>query len=144
VPKPRVILLVEDDPNDKQLTLNTLSRETDCTVVVARDGAEALDYIFGTGAWRGRDVGARPCMVLLDLKLRKSSGFEVLKRIRADERTRLTPVVLLTSSWQEEDMLRGYAGGTNTFVRKPVVFERFVEAVGELGQYWLLAKELAN
>ena len=129
--------MVEDNPDDELLTLDALrSAGPPCEIAVARDGVEALEYLF---ADRSR---AQPCVVLLDLKLPKLSGFDVLERIRSDERTRLLPVVLLTSSSQREDMIRGYAGGANSFVRKPVQFERFVDSLRSLGQYWLQVNEI--
>ncbi|HET7700943.1 MAG TPA: response regulator [Candidatus Limnocylindria bacterium] len=136
------ILIVEDDPNDLELTLLVLGRHRFANeMVVARDGAEALDYLFATGAHAARDARDLPAVVLLDIKLPKVDGLEVLRRLRADERTRLVPVVLLTSSSEERDMLRGYDLGANSYVRKPVEFERFVAAVSELGAYWLLLNE---
>ena len=139
--------MVEDNPDDELLTLDALKSagldapEVKCEIVVTRDGAEALEYLFAQGPYAGRDPNCDPCLVLLDLKLPKLSGFDVLTRMRADSRTRLTPVVLLTSSSQEEDMIRGYASGANSFVRKPVQFERFIEAMRSLGQYWLTVNE---
>ena len=138
----KVILLVEDNPDDVELTLRSLRKHNITNrVVVARDGAEALDWLFGTGTDAGRDVSHTPIVVLLDLKLPKLDGFEVLKRIRADERTKLLPVVILTSSREEEDRLDGYELGANSYVQKPVDFTRFSEAVGRLGLYWLLLNE---
>ena len=110
-------------------------------VVVARDGVEALDYLFGTGKWAGRDPSQRPQIILLDLKLPKVSGLEVLQRLRADPRTELIPVVVLTSSSEEEDVLASYRLRANSYVRKPVEFHRFVDAVRQLGVYWLLLNE---
>ncbi len=139
----RTILLVEDNPDDEALTLRALKKNNITNeVVVARDGAEALDYLFGTGAYAGRDVNIQPQVTLLDLKLPKIDGLEVLKRLRADERTRLLPVVILTSSTEEQDRLRGYGLGANSYVRKPVDFDQFIEAVRQLGLYWLLLNEL--
>jgi len=138
----RVIFLLEDNPDDVELTLRSLRKHNITNeVVVARDGAEALDWLFGTGTHAVRVVSKRPTMVLLDLKLPKVDGFEVLKRIRADERTKLLPVVLLTSSKEEEDRLNGYQLGANSYVQKPVNFEQFSEAVKQLGLYWLLLNE---
>jgi two-component system response regulator len=143
VSKKRLILMVEDNADDELLTLDVLRGGGEqCEIIVARDGAEALDYLFATGAWAGRDPAATPSLVLLDLKLPKVSGFEVLNRIRANEQTRLIPVVLLTSSSEEEDMMRGYSSGANSFVRKPVEFERFAESVRQLGDYWLQVNEV--
>lgn len=138
----KVILLVEDDPDDVELTLRAL-RKNNITnkVELARNGAEALDYLFGTGACAGRDKSLMPTVVLLDLKLPKIDGFEVLRRIRADDRTRLLPVVILTSSKEEQDIANGYSHGANSYVRKPVDFAQFSEAVRQLGLYWLLLNE---
>jgi two-component system response regulator len=136
--------MVEDNPDDELLTLDALQTVgTSCEIAVTRDGAEAIDYLFREGAYAGRDH-AQPCLVLLDLKLPKLSGFDVLDRIRADDRTRLTPVVLLTASSQDEDMIRGYSSGANSFVRKPVQFERFLEAMRSIGQYWLTVNEVPS
>ena len=136
------ILLVEDNPDDELMTLRTLKRINVCNdVAVARDGAEALDYLFGTGRHAGRDVRDLPQVVLLDLALPKVDGLEVLRRIRADERTRLLPVVVLTSSEDEEDVVKSYGLGANSFVRKPVEVARFCEAVVELGLYWVVLNE---
>ncbi len=140
--KEGVILLVEDNPQDEALTLRALKRHNIRNrVVVARDGVEALDYLFG-----GREDGDRapaelPAVVLLDLKLPKVDGFEVLKRIRADERTKLLRVVILTSSGEERDLLEGYSSGANSYVRKPVEFTEFAEAVRRIGLYWLILNE---
>ncbi len=138
----KVILLVEDDRDDEALTLRAL-RENKISneVVVARDGVEALDYLFGTGAHAGRDSRDLPQLVLLDLKLPRVDGLELLRRLRADERTRLLPVVILTSSNEEKDVTCGYTNGANSYIRKPVDFDRFVEAVRQLGLYWLLLNE---
>ena len=138
----KVILLVEDNPDDELLTLRAL-RKNDVTgeVVVARDGVEALDYLFGTGAHAGRDTNVMPQLILLDLNLPKIDGLEVLRRLRADERTRLLPVVILTSSREQQDMLEGYGLGANSYVRKPVNFEQFVRAVEQLKLYWLILNE---
>lgn len=138
----KYLLLVEDNPDDEALTLRALSKNNLANgVVVARDGAEAVDFLFGTGVHAGRDVGHRPEVVLLDLKLPKLDGFEVLRRIRADERTKTLPVVILTSSREERDIVQGYADGCNSYVRKPVNFDEFVEAARQLGLYWLLLNE---
>jgi two-component system response regulator len=134
----RRILLVEDNQDDEALTLRALQKSNILNeVTVARDGAEALDRLFADD----NADRALPALILLDLKLPKVDGFEVLHRIRADERTRLIPVVILTSSGQEEDVLAGYAGGANAFVRKPVAFSGFAEAVRALGMFWLLINE---
>jgi two-component system, response regulator len=135
----RTILLVEDNPDDVTLTLRAL-RKNNVTneVVVAKDGVEALDYLFATGAHAGRDTAMMPDIVLLDLKLPRVSGLEVLQRIRSDDRTRLLPVVILTSSTEERDLIQGYSLGANSYVRKPVNFVEFIEATRELGLYWLV------
>ena len=138
----RKILLVEDNPDDERLTLRALDRhQISNEVEVARDGAEALDYLFGTGEHEGRDLTDAPAVVLLDLKLPKIDGLEVLRRLRADARTSLQPVVILTSSAQEEDRIRGYELGANSYVRKPVDFNEFSEAIRQLGLYWLILNE---
>jgi CheY-like chemotaxis protein len=136
------ILLVEDNPDDEVLTRRALKKNNIFNeVVVARDGAEALDYLFGTGKYEGRDPSVVPQLVLLDLKLPKVDGLEVLRRIRADERTRLLPVVILTSSREQQDLVDGYGYGANSYIRKPVDFGQFVEAVRQLGLYWLVLNE---
>jgi two-component system response regulator len=135
-----VILLVEDNPDDEELTMRAL-RKIANEVVVARDGSEALEFIFGTGRHAGRDVERLPAVILLDLKLPKLSGLDVLQRLRADPRTRLVPVVVLTSSSEDEDMLRSYRFGANSYVRKPVEFGAFANAVTQLGVYWMLLNE---
>ena len=140
--KEKIILLVEDNPDDEALTLHALgTNKIGNAVVVARNGVEALDYLFGTGSYAGRDPHDHPAVVLLDLKLPKIDGLEVLRRIRADEHTSLQPVVILTSSNEEEDRLKGYALGANSYVRKPVDFDEFVRAAGQLGLYWLLINQ---
>lgn len=134
-----VILLVEDNPDDVALTLRALKHNNVFNeVVVVGDGAEALDYLFRTGAYADRDPTEVPEVVLLDLKLPKVDGLEVLKRVRADERTRLLPVVVLTSSDEEQDLIESYNRGANSYVRKPVNFPGFADAVLQLGLYWLL------
>lgn len=140
---PVEILLVEDNPNDVRLTLHALKKHNVANrVQVVRDGEEALDYLFGTGAFEGRDVMERPRVVLLDLKLPKLDGHEVLQRIRADARTRTIPVVVLTSSSEERDVVRSYDLGASSYIVKPVEFENFSEAVRNLGFYWLLLNQL--
>ena len=135
----RTILLVEDNPDDVTLTLRALKKNNVTNeVVVATDGVEALDYLFGTGTHAGRDVAEMPDLVLLDLKLPRVGGLEVLQKIRADARTKLLPVVILTSSTEEKDLIEGYSLGANSYVRKPVDFVEFVEATRELGLYWLV------
>jgi len=138
----KVILLVEDNPDDEALTLRAFRKNNIMNeVVVMRDGAEALDYLFGEGSYAGRDMRVMPQIILLDLKLPKVDGLEVLKRIRADERTRLVPVVILTSSKEEQDIVNGYNLGANSYIRKPVDFVQFVEAMRLLGLYWLVLNE---
>jgi two-component system response regulator len=138
----KVILLVEDNPDDEALTLRALKKNNiKNDVMVARDGAEALDYLFGTGKYAGRDTALLPQVVLLDLKLPKIEGLEVLRRVRADERTKLLPVVILTSSNEDQDRIAGYGLGANSYVRKPVDFSQFLEAARQLGLYWLVLNE---
>ena len=138
----KVILLVEDNPDDEELTRVALNESKIAnTLVVARDGVEALDYLFGTGPHAGRDTTEMPQVVLLDLKLPRIDGLEVLRRVRADPRTKVLPVVILTSSAEDEDLLRGYGLGANSYVRKPVDFSQFVDAVRQLGLYWLLLNQ---
>lgn len=138
----KVILLVEDNPDDEVLTLRALkTNNISNDVVVARNGVEALDYVFGTGRYAGRDPRDVPAVTLLDLKLPKLDGLEVLRRIRADERTKLMPIVILTSSKEEQDLINGYRLGCNSYVRKPVDFDEFLGAAKQLGLYWLLLNE---
>ena len=140
----RHILLVEDNKDDEMLTLRALKKNNILNeVVVARDGAEALDYLFGTGPYAGRDVTEVPQLVLLDLNLPRIGGIEVLRRIRADERTKMLAVVVLTSSKEDEDIISSYAQGANSYVRKPVEFAAFSDAVKALGLFWLLLHEPA-
>jgi len=135
----KIILLVEDDPDDEVLTLRALEKSNILNeIVVARDGVEALDYLFGEGSYSGRDTSVMPQLTLLDLKLPKIDGLEVLRRIRADKRTKLLPVVILTSSREERDLTRGYNLGANSYIRKPVDFVQFRKAVQQLGLYWLV------
>jgi len=137
-----IVLLVEDNPDDEELTILALKENNiGNKVVVVHDGAEALDYLFGRGAYDGRDVADRPVLVLLDLKLPKVDGLECLRCLRADPRSRLIPVIVLTSSKEEEDVIQSYALGANSYVRKPVDFGEFVEAVRQLGLYWLVLNE---
>jgi DNA-binding NarL/FixJ family response regulator len=141
----KIILLVEDDPRDEALILRALRKSNAASeTVVARDGEEALDYLFGTGAYAGRDLSVMPQVVLLDLKLPKADGLEVLRRMRADERTRRLPVVVFTSSEEEEDLIRSYDLGANSYVRKPVGLEHFSEAAKQLGLYWLVLNQVAK
>lgn len=131
-------MLVEDSPEDEELTLRALARSgLPIGTTVARDGEEALDYLFGEGEHEGRDLSVMPNLILLDLKLPKVSGLNILRRLRAAEHTRLIPVVVLTSSDEDGDILRAYELGANSYLRKPVQSERFVEAVRQLGLYWL-------
>jgi two-component system response regulator len=137
------ILLVEDNPDDEALALRAFRKANiSNNIAVARDGAEALDYLFAEGQYADRDGRDLPAVMLLDLKLPKISGLEVLRRIRENERTKRLPVVILTSSRQDEDLIRGYELGCNSYVRKPVDFNEFVVAVSQLGVYWLLLNEL--
>lgn len=137
-----VILLVEDNPDDVELTRRALDESKVANkLVVVRDGVEALQYLFREDAYAGRDAADLPEVVLLDLKLPKIDGLEVLRRIRADERTRILPVVVLTSSNAERDIVESYALGANSYIRKPVEFERFAEATKTLGLYWLVLNE---
>jgi two-component system response regulator len=136
------ILLVEDNPDDQKLTVRALKKNNITNdIVIAEDGVQALDYLFSTGQYAGRDPRERPSLVLLDLKLPKIDGLEVLARLRADERTKTVPVVVLTSSKEEEDLITSYQRGANSYVQKPVNFLEFVEAAGRLGVYWLMLNE---
>jgi len=138
----KVILLVEDNSDDEALTLRALKKNNiKNEVVVARDGAEALEFLFGTGKYAGRNTDVIPQVVLLDLKLPKVEGLEVLRQVRADKRTKLLPVVILTSSNEEQDRIQGYDLGANSYVRKPVDFSQFLEAARQLGLYWLVLNE---
>ncbi len=139
----KTILLVEDNPDDELLTLRAFKKNNIINkVVVARDGAEALDYLFCEGSHAGRDTSVMPEIILLDLKLPKIDGLEVLRRIRADDRTKLIPVVILTSSREEQDIINGYSLGANSYMRKPVNFVQFTEAIRQLWMYWLVLSEL--
>jgi two-component system response regulator len=138
----KTIMLVEDNPDDEELTLRALRKASIANnVFVARDGQEALDFLFGTGQHAGREPLTMPAVVLLDLKLPKLDGIDVLQRMRADPRTRLVPVVVLTSSSEDEDMLRSYQSGANSYVRKPIEFSEFAHAVTQLGMYWMLINQ---
>ncbi len=138
------ILLVEDNPRDEALTLRALKKSGIATdIVVTRDGAEALDYLFGTGKYEGRDTSVVPQLIMLDLKLPKIDGLQVLKRLRSDERTKRLTIVIFTSSSEEEDMIKSYDLGANSYVRKPVDFEQFAEVTGKLGVYWFSLNEAA-
>ena len=140
----KIILLVEDNPDDVDLTLRALKQNNILNkVVVARDGAEALEYLMGAGTYAGRDVKDMPVVILLDLKLPKIDGLEVLKRIRSNQNTKLLPVVILTSSNEERDIVNGYKLGANSYIRKPVNFNQFVDAIKLLGLYWLIWNEPA-
>ena len=137
-----VILLVEDNRDDEALTLRALKKNNiKNEVVVARDGVEALDFLFGTGSHAGRDLSVMPQVTLLDLKLPRLDGLDVLKKMRSDERTRLLPVVILTSSNEDRDRLDGYGLGANSYVRKPVDFGEFIDAIRNLGLYWLILNQ---
>ena len=141
--KMKTILLVEDNQNDVVLTLRAFKKNNIANdVVVAGDGLEALDYLFGTGKYKERDISIKPAIILLDLKLPKMDGLKVLERMRADERTKLLPVVILTSSKEEQDIIGSYSLGANSYIRKPVDFNKFVEAVKHLQLYWLVMNEL--
>jgi CheY-like chemotaxis protein len=138
----KTILLVEDNPDDEALAIRALKRHhISNEIVVAHDGVEALDYLFATGEYTGRDLSNKPAVVLLDLKLPRVDGLEVLRRLREDERTKLLPVVILTTSNEEQDMLDSYSLGCNSYIRKPVDFVQFSEAIRQLGMYWLLMNE---
>lgn len=140
--KGKVILLVEDNARDEALTLRALKQSGIANeIVVARDGVEALDYLFGTGKFEGRDTSLVPQLILLDLKLPKVDGLQALTRLRADERTKRLPVVIFTSSSEQEDVLKSYDLGANSYIRKPVDFEQFVEATRQVGLYWVLLNE---
>ena len=145
MPSERPILLIEDNPDDEALTLRAFSKNRITNrVVVARDGVEAIDYLFGSETHEGRDTALMPALILLDLKLPRIDGLEVLRRIRADEHASLLPVVVLTTSREMQDIQQAYRLGANSYIRKPVDFERFIEAVGRIGVYWLSLNEPAE
>jgi two-component system response regulator len=136
------ILLVEDNPDDIELTMRAFRKNNIANnVVVAHDGVEALDYLFGRGAYAGRDIADKPRIILLDLKMPRMDGLHVLEKIRSDERTALLPVVILTSSKEDQDLLASYRHGANSYVRKPINFNEFLQAVHQIGLYWLLINE---
>ncbi len=138
----KIILLVEDNPDDELLAIRALRKNNiENEIVVARDGVEALDFLFGRGEYSGRDLSNMPQIILLDLKLPKIDGLEVLRTIRNDERTRLLPVAVLTSSKEENDLVNSYSLGANSYIRKPVDFDQFCESVRQLGLYWLVLNE---
>lgn len=140
--KTKQILLVEDNPDDVKLTMRALQKSNILNeVVVAQDGVEGLDYLFGTGKFAGRDMGMMPQLILLDLKMPRMDGLEFLQRIRSDEKLKLLPVVVLTTSSEEKDRVESYKLGANSYVRKPVDFNQFAEAVHQLGLYWLVLNE---
>jgi two-component system response regulator len=140
--KEKAILLVEDNPDDIALTIRAFRKSNIMNEIVqAHDGSEALDYLFGTGQYGGRDLSVMPTLILLDLKMPKVDGLEVLRRLRANELTKLLPVVILTTSKEDQDVIDGYALGANSYVRKPVDFNQFVEAVRQLGLYWFVLNE---
>lgn len=142
--KDKVILLVEDNARDEALTLRALKKNNIINeVVIARDGVEALDYLFGTGAYAGRDLDVMPQLILLDLKLPRVDGLQVLQRMRADDRTRRLPVVIFTSSSESEDLINSYNLGANSYIRKPVNFEHFLDATRQMGTYWLDLNQVA-
>jgi len=136
------ILLVEDNPDDEALTVRALKKNHFLSeLIIARDGAEALEYLFAEGQYQGRDINQLPALVLLDLQLPKIDGFGVLKRLRANEHTKFLPVVILTSSAEQEDILNGYGLGANSYVRKPIDFDEFIKTVGQIGPYWLVTNQ---
>jgi two-component system, response regulator len=138
----KTILLVEDNPDDEALTLRAVRKHVPHAIMVARDGAEALDFLFGTGSHAGRDLTVAPLLVLLDLKLPKVNGLEVLRRIRGDNRTRSIPVVVFTSSTEEQDILDSYRLGANSYIRKPVDYSQFCEDMKQVMTYWLCVNQL--
>ncbi len=137
-----VLMLVEDNPDDEELTLLAFERNNiSSEVVVAHDGVEALDYLFGTGIYTDRDMSVMPALILLDLQLPRINGLEVLRRLRADNRTKLIPVVILTTSNEQQDLINSYSLGCNSYIRKPVDYDQFLTAVHQLGMYWLILNE---
>jgi two-component system response regulator len=145
LPQSETILLVEDNPDDVELTMRAFRKNNIANnVVVAHDGVEALDYLFCRGTYTNRNATDMPRLILLDLKMPRMDGLHVLEHLRADERTRLTPVVILTSSKEDQDLINGYKSGANSYVRKPVDFSQFLEAVRQIGLYWLLINENAQ
>jgi len=143
--KTKFILLIEDNPDDELLTIQALKDSNISNdVIVARDGEEALDFLFGTGKYLGRDLTLLPQVILLDIKLPKLDGLEVLQQIRANKNTKLLPVVMLTSSKEEQDLIHSYELGANSYIRKPVDFDQFTKAIQNLGLYWLVLNELPN
>lgn len=142
--KNKIVLLVEDNRDDEELTMRALRKANIANeVIVTRDGQEAIEFLFGQGRYEGRDLTYMPTVILLDLKLPKLNGIDVLKRLRADPSTKFIPVVILTSSSEDEDMLQSYESGANSYVRKPVEFSAFANAVSQLGVYWMLLNESA-
>jgi two-component system, response regulator len=140
----KVILLVDDSADDIELTVMALEEANVVNrIVVARDGVEALEYLYGTGTYEGRDISDQPQVILLDLKMPRMDGLEVLRRLRADDRTKRLPIVILTSSDEESDRIASYEEHVNSYIRKPVDFERFIEAVRQVGAYWLVLNETA-
>ena len=136
------ILLVEDNPNDEMLTIRALKKNNILNeVIVVRDGVQALDYLFAEGEYQGRDLNNRPEVILLDLKLPKINGLEVLQQLKSNEQTKLIPVVVLTTSNEDQDLISSYQYGANSYIRKPVDFDQFIKAVGQLGLYWLVLNE---
>lgn len=141
----RPILLIEDNPDDEALTLRAFNKnQIGNPVVVARDGVEAIDYLAGSGSHSGRDISVMPVLILLDLKLPRIDGLEVLRRIRAGEHTAMLPVVVLTTSRETQDIEQAYRLGANSYIRKPVDYERFIQAVGQIALYWLTLNETAE
>jgi CheY-like chemotaxis protein len=142
VTQKNVLLLVEDNPDDEELTLLAFEQTSIANeVVVAHDGVEALDYLFGTGIHADRNLSVMPALILLDLQLPRINGLEVLQRLRADPRTKLLPVVILTTSNEQQDLINSYSLGCNSYIRKPVDYDQFMTAVQQLGMYWLLINE---